>query len=50
MFSLHLNAWFDFSYRDFDAVRESMHSAISLNKAEVLDVVLDDFSEVRLNG
>ncbi|XP_043808422.1 malonyl-CoA decarboxylase, mitochondrial isoform X4 [Manihot esculenta] len=33
------------SYRDFDAVRESMHSAISLNKAEVLDVVLDDFSE-----
>ncbi|XP_021637696.2 uncharacterized protein LOC110633419 [Hevea brasiliensis] len=31
--------------RDFDAVRESMHSAISLNKAEVLDFVLNDFSE-----
>ncbi|KAF2304904.1 hypothetical protein GH714_000431 [Hevea brasiliensis] len=31
--------------RDFDAVRESMHSAISLNKTEVLDVVLNDFSE-----
>ncbi|KAF2303673.1 hypothetical protein GH714_021136 [Hevea brasiliensis] len=31
--------------KDFDAVRESMHSAISLNKAEVLDFVLNDFSE-----
>ncbi|KAJ8761315.1 hypothetical protein K2173_001371 [Erythroxylum novogranatense] len=31
--------------RDFDLVRESMHSAISMNKTEVLDAVLDDFSE-----
>ncbi|KAJ4842758.1 hypothetical protein Tsubulata_013379 [Turnera subulata] len=31
--------------RDFDCVRESMHSAISLNKTEVLDSVLDDFSQ-----
>ncbi|XP_012091299.1 malonyl-CoA decarboxylase, mitochondrial [Jatropha curcas] len=31
--------------RDFDSVRESLHSAISLNKTEVLDVALNDFSE-----
>ncbi|XP_015885239.3 uncharacterized protein LOC107420719 [Ziziphus jujuba] len=31
--------------RDFERVRESMHSAISMNKTEVLDTVLDDFSQ-----
>ncbi|XP_047309133.1 malonyl-CoA decarboxylase, mitochondrial isoform X2 [Impatiens glandulifera] len=31
--------------RDFGAVRESMHSAISMKKAEVLDSALDEFSE-----
>lgn len=31
--------------RDFELVRESMHLAISLNKTEVLDAVLKDFSE-----
>ncbi|KAK9268046.1 hypothetical protein L1049_010485 [Liquidambar formosana] len=29
----------------FELVRESMHSAISMNKTEVLDAVLNDFSE-----
>jgi hypothetical protein len=33
-------------YREFELVRESMHSAISMNKAEVLDAVLNDFSAV----
>ncbi|XVE51061.1 hypothetical protein DITRI_Ditri02bG0008300 [Diplodiscus trichospermus] len=31
--------------RSFEVVRESMHSAISMNKTDVLDSVLDDFSE-----
>ncbi|XP_062013553.1 uncharacterized protein LOC133729945 isoform X1 [Rosa rugosa] len=31
--------------RDFEVVRESMHSAISMSKTEVLDSVLNDFSE-----
>ncbi|XVF26092.1 hypothetical protein REPUB_Repub13aG0270000 [Reevesia pubescens] len=31
--------------RSLEAVRESMHSAISMNKTEVLDSVLNDFSE-----
>lgn len=31
--------------RDFEVVRESMHSAISLSKTEILDSVLNDFSE-----
>ncbi|XP_065877414.1 uncharacterized protein [Euphorbia lathyris] len=31
--------------RSFDSVRESMHSAISLDKTEVLDMVLNNFSE-----
>ncbi|XP_022716146.1 malonyl-CoA decarboxylase, mitochondrial isoform X1 [Durio zibethinus] len=31
--------------RSFQAVRESMHSAISMNKTEVLDSVLNEFSE-----
>ncbi|XWS19372.1 hypothetical protein CRYUN_Cryun31cG0010000 [Craigia yunnanensis] len=31
--------------RSFEVVRESMHSAISMNKTEVLDSVLNDFSE-----
>ncbi|GMI77502.1 hypothetical protein like AT4G04320 [Hibiscus trionum] len=31
--------------RSFEAVRESMHSAISKHKTEVLDSVLNDFSE-----
>ncbi|XP_065633980.1 uncharacterized protein LOC112020236 isoform X3 [Quercus suber] len=31
--------------REYELVRESMHSAISMNKAEVLDSVLNDFSE-----
>ncbi|KAM7501002.1 hypothetical protein LguiA_025416 [Lonicera macranthoides] len=31
--------------REFEQVRESMHSAISMNKTEILDSVLDDFSE-----
>lgn len=33
--------------REFEHVRESMHSAISMNKTEVLDSALNDFSEVR---
>lgn len=33
-------------YREFELVRESMHSAISMNKTEVLDTVLNDFSKV----
>ncbi|XP_057975140.1 uncharacterized protein LOC131162546 isoform X2 [Malania oleifera] len=31
--------------RDFELVRESMHSAISMNKTEVLDAVLCNFTE-----
>ncbi|XP_052202611.1 uncharacterized protein LOC127808218 isoform X2 [Diospyros lotus] len=31
--------------RALEVVRESMHTAISMNKIEVLDTVLDDFSE-----
>ncbi|KAK4793474.1 hypothetical protein SAY86_023909 [Trapa natans] len=31
--------------RTFEQVKESMHSAISMNKAEFLDAVLSDFSE-----
>ncbi|XP_038688502.1 malonyl-CoA decarboxylase, mitochondrial isoform X1 [Tripterygium wilfordii] len=31
--------------RNFESVRKSMHSAISMNKTEVLDAVLNDFSE-----
>ncbi|KAF3451761.1 hypothetical protein FNV43_RR07857 [Rhamnella rubrinervis] len=31
--------------REFEHVRESMHAAISMNKTEVLDSVLNDFSE-----
>lgn len=31
--------------REFELVRESMHSAISMNKTDVLDAVLNDFSE-----
>ncbi|KAL5773244.1 hypothetical protein ACOSP7_012843 [Xanthoceras sorbifolium] len=31
--------------REFEHVRESMHLAISMNKTEVIDSVLDDFSE-----
>ncbi|KAM7265290.1 hypothetical protein ACFE04_002973 [Oxalis oulophora] len=33
------------SQREFENVRSSMDSAISMNKTEVLDVVLDDFAE-----
>ncbi|KAF8030236.1 hypothetical protein BT93_E2627 [Corymbia citriodora subsp. variegata] len=38
----------NFSCRDrrpFELVKESMHSAISMNKTEVLDAVLNDFTE-----
>ncbi|XP_024046331.1 malonyl-CoA decarboxylase, mitochondrial isoform X3 [Citrus clementina] len=31
--------------KDFEHVRDSMHSAISMNKTEVIDTVLNDFSE-----
>ncbi|XP_048132158.1 malonyl-CoA decarboxylase, mitochondrial isoform X2 [Rhodamnia argentea] len=31
--------------RPFELVKESMHSAISMNKTEVLDAVLNDFTE-----
>ncbi|KAI5672993.1 hypothetical protein M9H77_13357 [Catharanthus roseus] len=31
--------------REFEQVRESMHSAISMNKTEILDAALSDFSE-----
>lgn len=31
--------------REFEQVKESMHSAISMNKTEILDTVLSDFSE-----
>ncbi|RAL39503.1 unnamed protein product [Cuscuta campestris] len=31
--------------RDFTQVRDWMHSAISMNKAEILDAALDEFSE-----
>ncbi|KAK6133279.1 hypothetical protein DH2020_032942 [Rehmannia glutinosa] len=30
---------------DFEQVHESMHAAISMNKTEILDAALDDFSE-----
>jgi len=33
-------------HREFKRVRSSMHSAISMNKTEVLDDVLNNFSEV----
>ncbi|XAR65687.1 Malonyl-CoA decarboxylase [Bertholletia excelsa] len=33
------------SEREFEVVRESMHLAISMNKTEILDAVLNDFSE-----
>ncbi|RVW45891.1 Malonyl-CoA decarboxylase, mitochondrial [Vitis vinifera] len=33
------------TYREFEFVRETMHSAISMNKTEVLDDVLNNFSE-----
>lgn len=33
-------------FREFSQVRESMHSAMSTNKTEIVDVALDDFSEV----
>lgn len=33
--------------RSFEVVRASMHLAISMNKTEVLDSVLNDFSEVK---
>ncbi|XP_056172063.1 uncharacterized protein LOC115688086 isoform X2 [Syzygium oleosum] len=38
--------------RAFELVKESMHSAISMNKTEVLDAVLNDFTEgyVSLSG
>ncbi|KAK4421365.1 Malonyl-CoA decarboxylase, mitochondrial [Sesamum alatum] len=32
-------------HTEFERVRESMHSAISMNKTEILDAALDDFSE-----
>ncbi|KAL1562505.1 malonyl-CoA decarboxylase [Salvia divinorum] len=32
-------------HTDFVRVQQSMHSAISMNKTEILDVALDDFSE-----
>lgn len=35
-----------FFSREFEQVKESMHSAISMNKTEILDAVLSDFSEV----
>ncbi|XP_055805078.1 uncharacterized protein LOC129873911 isoform X3 [Solanum dulcamara] len=31
--------------REFSQVRESMHSAMSMNKTEIVDIALDDFSE-----
>ncbi|EXB77035.1 Malonyl-CoA decarboxylase [Morus notabilis] len=36
---------YNYTDRNFENVRESMHSAISMNKTEVLDSVLNDFSE-----
>lgn len=36
----------NFTDRAFELVKESMHSAISMNKTEVLDAVLNDFTEV----
>ncbi|XP_010252501.1 PREDICTED: malonyl-CoA decarboxylase, mitochondrial isoform X2 [Nelumbo nucifera] len=33
------------SERDFNVVRESMHAAISMNKTEVMDAILNNFSE-----
>ncbi|GFQ02873.1 malonyl-coa decarboxylase mitochondrial [Phtheirospermum japonicum] len=32
-------------HRDFEKVHDSMHAAISMNKTEILDAALDDFSE-----
>ncbi|KAI3466543.1 hypothetical protein Pfo_023206 [Paulownia fortunei] len=32
-------------HTDFERVQESMHAAISMNKTEILDAALDDFSE-----
>lgn len=42
--SYHVN----YLFREFEFVRETMHSAISMNKTEVLDDVLNNFSEVTL--
>ncbi|KAF4372589.1 hypothetical protein F8388_027262 [Cannabis sativa] len=36
--------------RNLEHVRESMHSAISMNKTEVLDSVLNDFAEVKMHN
>ncbi|XP_022848252.1 malonyl-CoA decarboxylase, mitochondrial [Olea europaea var. sylvestris] len=36
---------FSITRRNYDQVRESMHSAISMNKTEILDAALNDFSE-----
>lgn len=33
-------------FRDYAQVRDSMHSAMLMNKTEMLDAALDDFSEV----
>lgn len=38
-----------FIHREFQRVHDSMHSAISMNKTEVLDDVLNNFSEVILS-
>ena len=52
LYNLKCNSWslnLDFLslIRSFEVVRESMHSAISMNKTEVLDSVLNDFLEVK---
>jgi len=43
---LFICLFIDFIYSEFKRVHASMHSAISLNKTEVLDDVLNNFSEV----
>lgn len=35
--------------REFERVRDSMRSAITMSKTEIVDTVLNDFSEVKLD-
>lgn len=34
-------------YRVVKVVQESMHIAITMNKAEIMDAILDDFAKVK---
>ena len=40
--------FFEWIFRDFEQVRDSMHSAILMNKTEILDAALSEFCEVNI--